>query len=102
MKTNLQRAAYEAFVRSGASPVPPSEVEKPLADGTYRTSAANAGWVFWQAGQAAAQQQRAAPADAQSPAWSKATSLDGYTQCRFCGEHVRDNGAADLHMCGGD
>lgn len=56
MNKNLQRAAYEAFVRSGASPVPPSEVDKPLADGSYRTSAANAGWVFWQAAQAALQQ----------------------------------------------
>lgn len=62
MSNNLQRAAYEAFVRSGASPVPASEVDKPLADGTYRTSAANAGWVFWQAAQAALQQQHAAPA----------------------------------------
>jgi len=53
MNTNLQRAAYEAFVRSGESPFPPSEVDKPLADGTYRISAANAGWVVWQAAQAA-------------------------------------------------
>ena len=35
-------------------------------------------------------------------AWSPATGLDGHTQCRFCGEYVRDNGAADTHMCGGD
>jgi hypothetical protein len=62
IKKNPQREAYEAFVRSGASPVPPSEVEKPLADGSYRTSAANAGWVFWQAAQAALQQQHSAPA----------------------------------------
>jgi len=53
MNKNLQRQAYEAFVRSGASPVFPSEVDMPLTDGTYRTSAANAGWVFWQAAQAA-------------------------------------------------
>lgn len=62
MNENLQRQAYEAFVRSGASPVFPSEVDKPMADGSYRTSAANAGWVFWQAAQAALQQQHAAPA----------------------------------------
>lgn len=62
MNKNVQRAAYEAFVRSGASPVPRSEVEKPLADGSYRTSAANAGWVLWQAAQAALQQQQAAQA----------------------------------------
>ena len=49
MNTNVQRTAFEAFVRSGNSPVPPSEIERPLADGTYRTSAANAGWAFWQA-----------------------------------------------------
>lgn len=35
-------------------------------------------------------------------AWSPATSLDGHTQCRFCGEYVRDNVAADMHECGGD
>lgn len=52
MEKNSQREAYEAFVRSGASPVPPSEVDNPCSDGTYRTSAANAGWVFWQAAQA--------------------------------------------------
>lgn len=47
-----QRDAYEAFVRSGTSPVPASEVDRPLPDGSYRTSAANAGWAFWQAAQA--------------------------------------------------
>lgn len=47
-----QRESFEAFVRSGASPVPPSEVEKPLPDGSYRTSGANNAWVFWQAAQA--------------------------------------------------
>ena len=52
MKKNSQREAYEAFVRSGESPVSPSEVDNPCSDGTYRTSAANAGWVFWQAAQA--------------------------------------------------
>lgn len=51
MSTNTQRAAFEAFVRSGNSPVPPSEIDRPLPDGSYRTSAANAGWVFWQAAQ---------------------------------------------------
>lgn len=51
MNKNPQREAFEAFVRSGNSPVPASEIEKPLVDGTYRTSAANAGWVFWQAAQ---------------------------------------------------
>lgn len=49
MSTNTQRTAFEAFVRSGKSPVPPSEIDRPLPDGSYRTSAANAGWVFWQA-----------------------------------------------------
>lgn len=34
-------------------------------------------------------------------AWSPATSLDGHTQCRFCGEYVRDNGAVDMHECRG-
>ena len=53
MNKKLQREAFEAFVRSGASPVPPSEVDNPSADGSYRTSAANAGWAFWQAGQSA-------------------------------------------------
>lgn len=47
-----QRESFEAFVRSGASPVPPSEVEKPLPDGSYRTSGANNAWAFWQAAQA--------------------------------------------------
>ena len=54
MNKNPERDAFEAFVRSGASPVPPSEIEKPLPDGSYRTSAANAGWAFWQAAQVAA------------------------------------------------
>lgn len=49
MTANTQRATFEAFVRSGNSPVPPSEIERPIADGSYRTSAANAGWAFWQA-----------------------------------------------------
>jgi hypothetical protein len=49
MDTDLQRAAFDAFVRNGNSPVPPSEIEKPIADGSYRTSAANAGLVFWRA-----------------------------------------------------
>lgn len=53
MRKNPQREAFEAFVRSGKSPVPPNEIEGPLADGSYRTSAANAGWAFWQAAQAA-------------------------------------------------
>lgn len=47
-----QRDAFEAFVRGGTSPVPASEVDRPLPDGSYRTSAANAGWAFWQAAQA--------------------------------------------------
>jgi hypothetical protein len=50
MTIDSQRAAFEAFVRSGKSPTPPSEIVRPLADGTYRTSAANAAWLFWQAG----------------------------------------------------
>lgn len=57
MSMNSQRQEFELFVRSGASPVPPSEVDGPLANGTYRTSAANAGWAFWLAAQAALQQQ---------------------------------------------
>lgn len=52
MNKQAQRDAYEAFVRSGTSPVPASEVDRPLPDGSYRTSAANAGWAFWQAAQA--------------------------------------------------
>ncbi|MDQ1817767.1 hypothetical protein RBA41_31150 [Massilia sp. CCM 9210] len=52
MNMKSQHDAFEAFVRSGASPVPPSELERPLDDGSYRTSAANAGWAFWQAAQA--------------------------------------------------
>lgn len=39
--------------------------------------------------------------DTQPAAWSPASGLDGCTQCRFCEEYVRDNGAADTHMCGG-
>jgi len=62
MSKDSQREAFEAFVRSGASPVPPSEVDKPLMDGTYRTSAANAAWVFWQAAQAALEQHQRAQA----------------------------------------
>jgi hypothetical protein len=42
MNKNPERDAFEAFVRSGASPVPPSEIEKPLPD------------AFWQAAQVAA------------------------------------------------
>ena len=38
----------------------------------------------------------------QPTAWSPSSGLDGHTQCRICGEYVRDNGAADTHMCGGD
>lgn len=52
MNMQDQRKDYEAFVRSGTSPVPATEVDNPLPDGSYRTSAANAGWVFWQAAQA--------------------------------------------------
>jgi hypothetical protein len=52
MDVHDERKAFEAFVRSGTSPVPASEVDRPLPDGSYRTSAANAGWVFWQAAQA--------------------------------------------------
>ena len=57
MNKNPQREAFEAFVRSGASSVSPSEVDNPLADGTYRTSGANAAWAVWQAAQAAMPQQ---------------------------------------------
>lgn len=32
--------------------------------------------------------------------WSPATGIDGHRQCRICGEHVRDNGALDMHVCG--
>jgi hypothetical protein len=53
MNKTPQQDAFEAFVRSGASSVSPSEVDNPLADGTYRTSGANAAWAMWQAAQAA-------------------------------------------------
>lgn len=33
--------------------------------------------------------------------WSGASGGDAHTQCRFCGEFVRDNGAADTHECSG-
>jgi hypothetical protein len=39
---------------------------------------------------------------AQRAAWSPSSGLDGYTQCRFCEEYVRDNGAADTHICRAD
>ena len=71
MNKNLQREAFEAFVRSGASPVPSNEVERPLFDGTYRTSAANAGWAFWRA----AQEQVGTPNDTDLAALQKAAFI---------------------------
>jgi hypothetical protein len=31
--------------------------------------------------------------------WSKATSLEGYRMCRYCGQFVRDDGDLESHCC---
>jgi hypothetical protein len=88
MNKNLQREAFEVFVRSGASPVPPSEVDRPLADGTYRTSAANAGWAFWQAAQAAIPPQHAELPP--SALWAGHRVSDRFSQHRFSDSDQRE------------
>ncbi|MFC5550293.1 hypothetical protein [Massilia aerilata] len=108
-REGFRRGLRYAIAKANELPVEESRNPYFHGEGSAEADAWWAGFDDGKAHRAFAQQRwddqkRAAPqqANMQPTSWSPATGIDGHTQCRFCGEYVRDNGAADTHMCRGD